>query len=135
MLRKILIGLGVVIIALGAAGLYFQDRIERLVMVSSLFTGAEQYDRFNRVETIFPSSEMPPAPQPVRFAEGQPIALPRSYGYGGAQKDTAQFLEDTDTAALLVLQDGKIIFENYWLTGGPDVTWLSMSVSKSLFRR
>ena len=30
-----------------------------------------------------------------------------------------------------MLRDGEIRYENYWLTGGPEVTWMSMSVGKS----
>ena len=37
----------------------------------------------------------------------------------------------TDFLDLLVLKDGNIVSEDYWLTGGPDVKWLSMSVAKS----
>jgi CubicO group peptidase (beta-lactamase class C family) len=32
---------------------------------------------------------------------------------------------------VLILKDGNIRFEQYWSTGGPDETWLSMSVAKS----
>ena len=44
----------------------------------------------------------------------------------------ADFLVETDTAALLVLRDGAICYERYALTGGPDVPWISMSVAKSV---
>ena len=32
---------------------------------------------------------------------------------------------------MLILKDGKISYENYWLTGGKNVQWISMSVAKS----
>jgi CubicO group peptidase (beta-lactamase class C family) len=57
--------------------------------------------------------------------------LPTSYRFEGRTRSTADFLVETDTAALLVLVDGAIRYEGYWLTGGPKVTWLSMSVAKS----
>ena len=49
----------------------------------------------------------------------------------GTTVDTEQFLDATDTAALLVLRDGAVVHEEYRLTGGADVTWMSMSVAKS----
>jgi len=131
MLRKILIGLGGLLGILIMVALIFQTRVERLYFIGTLFTGVEHYERFNRVEELFPVKELPPSPTPYSFESGDAITLPRSFPYKDAQTDTDQFLKETDTAALLVLKDGKIVYENYWLTGGPDVTWLSMSVSKS----
>ena len=45
--------------------------------------------------------------------------------------ETENFLQRTDTSALLILKNGEIQFEQYWLTGGEDVQWMSMSVAKS----
>ena len=74
---------------------------------------------------------MSPAETPFEFGNGARIELPAQYTYLGEPKDTETFLTETDTAALLVLQDGDVVFEEYWRTGGRDVTWLSMSVAKS----
>lgn len=112
-------------------GVIFQDRINRTRTIASLFSGAEQIDNFPRMHEFFPSARMGPSPAPLQFGEGARMALPAQYTYLGETKDTRTFLEDTDTAALLVLQDGDIVFEEYWRTGGPEVTWLSMSVAKS----
>ena len=74
---------------------------------------------------------MPAAASPGEFPAGPSLALPTLFPYGGADQDVPAFLEETDTAALLVLKDGELVFEQYWLTGGRDVQWLSMSVAKS----
>ncbi len=131
MLRKILIGLVAVLVVLLGAGVIFKDRLERLYFVTTLFTGAEQYERFNRVDELFPNAVLTPSPTPYSFETAAPVTLPAHFRYKDADSDTDQFLKETDTAALVVLKDGKIVYENYWLTGGRDVTWLSMSVSKS----
>jgi CubicO group peptidase (beta-lactamase class C family) len=68
---------------------------------------------------------------PHTFPIGETIELPQSYNYAGKSLDTRSFLEETDTVALLVIMDGAIRYQNYWLTGGPDVHWMSMSVGKS----
>jgi CubicO group peptidase (beta-lactamase class C family) len=49
----------------------------------------------------------------------------------GVAKDMQAFLAETHTAALLVLKDGAVRFEQYWRTGGRKVNWMSMSVAKS----
>jgi hypothetical protein len=41
-------------------------------------------------------------------------------------------LAERHSSALLILKDGEIRHEQYWLTGGRDVQWISFSVAKSL---
>lgn len=111
--------------------LFLGDRLTRLTLVSSLFTGVEQHQNFNRIYQVFPSTEMLPGDSTYAFKTGDKISLPEFFSYLGEQVQTAEFLERTDTSAVLVLHRGEIIFEDYWLSGGPQQPWLSMSVSKS----
>lgn len=107
------------------------DNNERLSFVGSLFTGAEQYQNFNRVVEIFPTSKLSSSNQPLVFAEGASINLPAHFLYQDKKVETEEYLTRTDTAALLILKEGRIGFEEYWLTGGQKEHWLSMSVAKS----
>jgi CubicO group peptidase (beta-lactamase class C family) len=127
------LGLGLAILVLGGlvCGLYLWPRFERATMVASLFTGAEQYKNFPRMHTLFPVTAMPPAQDAVAFPRGSDISLPETFLHEGQARSVADFLKETDTAALLILKDGSVVFEDYWLTGGTEVTWLSMSVAKS----
>lgn len=124
-------GLAVLVLAVALVVFLNKTRIDRAATVASLFSGAEQYENFNRLHTLFPNAEMPASQAPFKFAEGAPLALPESFQFEGQRVDAASFLVDTDTAALLVIDQGAIVFEEYWLTGGEDVTWMSMSVAKS----
>ena len=99
--------------------------------LGTLFSGAEQFENFSRINELLPTSRMAPAPTPVDFPLGEPIELPSSFRYGGQAVNTADFLRETDTSALLVVQAGQVRFERYSLTGGRNVNWLSMSVAKS----
>ncbi|MFD9607079.1 serine hydrolase domain-containing protein [Streptomyces sp. NPDC059970] len=74
---------------------------------------------------------MAPSAHPYLWPHGEAASLPESFDYNGTARVTKEFLARTDTSALLVLVDGIIRHESYFLTGGPDVQWLSMSVSKS----
>ncbi|MBN3782857.1 serine hydrolase [Burkholderia sp. Ac-20345] len=96
-----------------------------------LFTGAPQHENFCRVDELAPISRMPASSKPYTWPNGPTIALPQTYTFEGTSRSTEDFLVDTDTAAILVLVDGKIRYERYLLTGGPKVNWLSMSVAKS----
>ena len=96
-----------------------------------LFTGVEQHENFSRIDELVSSRAMAPSSNPRPWPGGNDVALLESFEFEGAQSDTAQFLAETDTAALLVLKDGTMRHESYSLTGGTDVRWISMSVAKS----
>ena len=104
---------------------------ERLSWASSLFTGVEQYQNFNRVYEFFPTSELIPSNTPLIFEHGPSIELPSHFIFQDNLINVNEYLSRTDVTALLVLKDGTITYENYWLTGGESVKWLSASVAKS----
>lgn len=95
------------------------------------FTGAAQYENFARIKDILPVREMPASTAPAPFPVGAPLDLPRTFEFDGRAIDTVQYLADSETSALLVLHEGRLRFEQYWLTGGADIQWISMSVAKS----
>ena len=97
----------------------------------ALFTGQPQYGNFCRFKDILPVSRMAASSAPHAFADGPTMALPRTYSFDGKEKSTEAFLSDTDTSAVLVLKDGAVVHEQYRLTGGRDVQWISWSVAKS----
>ena len=132
MLKKYL-SIAAFILALAVTFIWinYADRIQRLQVVGTLFTGAEQIQNFNRMHEMFPVNVLPPTPQSLQFESGVAVPLPTSFMYLGAEVQTSEFITRTDSGALLVLKDGKITFEQYWQTGGRDQTWLSMSVAKS----
>ncbi len=104
---------------------------ERILWVSSLFSGSDQYQKFNRVYELFPTSNLVPSKNPSSFESESLIKLPNSFVYESKSVDVNEYLDRTDVSALLILKDGKIRYENYWLTGGREVKWISMSVGKS----
>jgi CubicO group peptidase (beta-lactamase class C family) len=98
---------------------------------STLFTGVEQYENFNRTSEFFPTSGLAASTEPYEFADGSMIEMPSNFWYEGKTVQTDGFLQGTDTSAVFVLKDGKVQYEDYSLTGGREVQWLSMSVAKS----
>ena len=96
-----------------------------------LFTGVPVHDFFCRMAELVPTVAMPPSTEPQDWKDGEPFDLPDTYEFNGKNCSVEDFFIDTDTAALLVLQEGRVRLERYALTGGRDVPWLSMSVAKS----
>ncbi|MGY2237080.1 serine hydrolase domain-containing protein [Pseudomonas gingeri] len=99
--------------------------------VGKLFTGVEQYSNFYRMEALFPSELVQKSSQSVEWPSGPVVELPKEYSFEGRRHLTGNLLKDTDTSALLVIKNGQIRYEQYWLTGGKQQHWTSMSVAKS----
>ena len=108
-----------------------QPPSERELFFGTLFSGAEQYDNFNRIKELMPTTTLNAAAKPYDFPTGRAMALPSTYEFRDQELQTQALLDETDTSALLVIKDGEVRYENYSLTGGRDVNWLSMSVAKS----
>ena len=97
----------------------------------ALFTGVPQHENFNRLYQLLPSSRMAASATPHQFPDGPAVELPATFHLDGTAVDTEAFLTATDTAALLVLRNGEVVHEQYRLTGGRNVQWISWSVAKS----
>ena len=104
---------------------------ERLDFVSSLFSGKEQHQNLNRVHEFFPKSTLSASLNPTTFLAGEPLSLPTKFISEEKIVNVDEHLSRTNTVALLILHDGKIKYENYWLTGGRNVHWFSFSMAKS----
>ncbi|GAA6154236.1 serine hydrolase domain-containing protein [Pseudoteredinibacter isoporae] len=130
-MKKMYIGIALSI-AIAIAGWLYMDKIERATFATSLFNGERQYHKFSRVAEFMPVSTMTAAQKPFQFEEGTPIHLPEHFTFGEETVNTEAFLQETDTSALLVVADGAVRFEDYRLSGGRQVNWLSMSVAKSV---
>jgi len=100
-------------------------------MALNLYVGEPQHENFPHMDDIFPTRTMVAADVVFQFPEAATITLPERFVYAGQKRSTKQLIEDTDTSALLVLKDGAVRFEQYYLTGGRDVRWISWSVAKS----
>ncbi len=88
------------------------------------WSDAERQDRFSSMERWFPGHEVEAAPSPRPLPRGS--ALP-----AGLQGELRAFMRDTNAAGVMILQDGKVRFEEYAGGFGPEERWTSFSVAKS----
>ncbi len=120
------------LIAIAALAYVNQARIRRLRFVMSLFKGKPQHAAFVQIKDVFPIRDMHCPAKAEPFPEQRDFGLPSDYAFAGKRVPMSQFLDETDTVALLILKDGVIRHESYRLTGGPDVVWPSFSLAKSV---
>lgn len=76
----------------------------------------------DRVPLLSKSHVIEAGDNPFPLPEGKPIEL---------DADVDAFMESQRTAALLIVQDGKVRLERYGLDFGPEGRWTSFSVAKS----
>ena len=96
-----------------------------------LFSGADQFGNFGSLASIFPCRVLRRAAEPVRMREGQPLELPDTYAYLGRTFSTSALLSETDTAGMIVLQRGRVVFEQYFRGHSERDQWAVWSVTKS----
>ena len=96
-----------------------------------LFRGERVFEQFARMEDFYPTVALTRSRAPYPWPRGPDLALPQRYAFNGSQRSTTDLLQDTDTSALLVLQDGALRHESYFLNGSESTRWISWSVAKS----
>lgn len=118
-----------VIVALVVA-IYFAPYAVQGYRMIHLYDEDRIVENFRGMDRVFPIREIEPSPAPRVFDE-TPMDLPRSFVYQGRELDLARYLEDNQSTGLLVLRDGVIVYEDYWLGHSRDARHISWSVAKS----
>ncbi|MDF1819995.1 MAG: serine hydrolase [Alcanivoracaceae bacterium] len=58
--------------------------------------------------------------------------LPLTFNYNGLPRSTYTFMQRTGTGGMVVIEDGEIVYENYFLGTNKDTRFTSWSVAKSI---
>ncbi len=122
-LRMALKGLAVLVLILGALAFWKRDEIARLMAVNTLFAPDRIVGNFGHMDQLFfhralsrgdgPISPLPPGPA---------ATLPPG---------AAEWIADRSITGLVVLHDGQLVHEGYYLGTGPEDRHISWSVAKS----
>ena len=119
-LGRILLAL---VLAAVVIGLWKREEITRLMAVNSLFAPEKIVTNFSHMDAAFLSV-------PVSRGNGPTAELP----YGpetSLPPEVDDWIAERDVTALVVLKDGAIVYENYFLGTGPEDKRISWSVAKS----
>lgn len=104
-------------------GLWKREEITRLLAVNSLFHEDRIVQNFSNMNAAFLTS-------PVPRGAGPTSALPFGPGME-LPAEIEAWIKDRAVTALVILKDGEIAYENYFLGTGADDRRISWSVAKS----
>ncbi len=131
MKKAILSLIALVLIAGGIAWATLDRDLRQLLLnlptnTDVLFWSTSQRDAafrvMDRVPFLIESRIVPSGDHVLPLPAGEPLAI---------DLDITTYMEDQRTAALVIVQDGKIRLEEYGLDFGPEGRWTSFSVAKS----
>ena len=104
-------------------GVFFRAELSRLYFVLTVFDEDKIVSNFSSMGDVFPAVALPRGAGPIS-------ALPR-----GPEMflgpDIGSWLKERNATSLIVLHDGAIVFEDYFLDTGPDDHRISWSIAKS----
>ena len=104
--------------------------IARLNKVNTMFEPDVIVGNFSDMRTVLFSKDLPARGEAHIWPENTK-SLPETVSIAGETRDLSEFLELTHTTALLVIKDGEILFEDYYLGTGQGDQRISWSVAKS----
>lgn len=105
------------------AGVWKRDQIKQLLAVNSLFSAEKIVNNFSHMDTLFTTVPVPRGndavvPLPV----GSPAVMP---------PEVADWIVERNVTGLVVLKDGALVHEAYYLGTAPEDLRISWSVAKS----
>ncbi len=133
-MKKVLKVFGVsltIVIIIGLVFVAFNiDRLKRLHAVNTLFAEEKIVANFSNMKGAFAFSPI------VENGDVEPwdIALkplPKTYSQSGKEKSTSVWLDESRTTSFMVVQDGLVTYESYYLDTKPDDLRISWSIAKS----
>jgi CubicO group peptidase (beta-lactamase class C family) len=120
----------VLIVVGGAAAAYYRENLVRLYHVNTLFDEDKIVANFGLMKDLFKWVEVKRSGDITPWFDSK-RDLAQSYNFGGSPKLVADWLDQTKTTSLLVVQDGRIAFEDYRLGTKAEDKRISWSMAKS----
>ena len=128
--RALAWGSVVAIVLLIVFAMVYNKELTRVYHVIRLFEPEDILHNFRLMETMFDTAPVRRGPVAHQF-ERNVGNLPSTYVYKGHTKRISDFLEQTWTTGMVVLQDGAIVYENYYRGNAASSKVISWSVAKS----
>ncbi|PTX54722.1 hypothetical protein C8N43_3542 [Litoreibacter ponti] len=115
--------LALVVVVSLVTGFWKREELTRLMAVNSLFAEDKIVGNFSNMNKAFLWTEMEiPDAEPSPLPNGPEATLPA---------ETADWIKARSVTSLVVLRDGKVVHESYYLGTEPDDRRISWSIAKS----
>lgn len=121
----------VVILALLAGGGSVWLRSSPYWAGITLFSESNRVENFRSMDGVIPYKAISAGAGSWEFAQ-DPRPLPETYTFEGQTRDLSAFLNDTSTTGLIIVRDGAITFEDYYLGADASSPFTSWSMAKSV---
>lgn len=121
--------LGVIVLAALYVLLNWSN-IQRLLRVNTLFDEGKIVHNFSHMDGILHSTPLPVSGTKHVWTVNKQ-ALPETFAWNGANLNLVDILAETGTTAFIVIKDGTIVSEEYYLGTGMNDRRISWSMSKS----
>jgi CubicO group peptidase (beta-lactamase class C family) len=91
-----------------------------------------QVNTFRNIHRLFPTRTVRSGANPYPLPPTEERLRNFSFEWNGREYDLYDYLSLNRVSGLLVVKDGQVVFEDYFLGNGPRTRWMSMSVVKSI---
>ena len=127
MKKFVIIGL----LALTVLSVWAFPKIKALNTTLTLFDEDKIIENFRSVAEFWPTRSLTQAKVPYVYTYGDPLNVPSSFVYNDQTLRTQQFLKDSWTTGLIVIQNDEIALEDYYLGNSAVTQNISWSMAKS----
>ena len=121
----------VILAILVLAIVMYSPNIYKLYKLATLYNEKSIAKNFISIDKIFDTSNPISASEKPFVFEKEDFELPDSYEFEGEQLNLIEGLDHFHTDGLIILHDGKMLFEKYWNGNTKDSKHIAFSVSKS----
>ena len=121
----------VILAILVLAIVLYSPNIYKLYKLATLYNEKSIAKNFISINKVFDTSNPISASEKTFVFEKEDFELPNSYEFEGEQLNLIEGLDHFHTDGLIILHDGKMLFEKYWNGNTKDSKHIAFSVSKS----
>ena len=121
----------VILAILVLAIVLYSPNIYKLYKLATLYNEKSIAKNFISINKVFDTSNPISASEKTFVFEKKDFELPDSYEFEGEQLNLIEGLDHFHTDGLIILHDGKMLFEKYWNGNTKDSKHIAFSVSKS----
>ncbi|MBT8445426.1 MAG: beta-lactamase family protein, partial [Gammaproteobacteria bacterium] len=93
---------------------------------------AQKVAGFRNAERLFLTRRIEAGDTPYPLPDSPVDLSPMQFEYRGESYGFADYIKKSNVAGLIVIQDGKVLDESYYLGNSRNTRWVSFSVTKSL---